>query len=91
MGKKSFIIIITKYFNLENFASLRGKYKKPFSFALMFEKLSLNNVFCFSDFTSSFLKYQKFFKLGARQFLFPKYKTFFHSGILFFELGKLPS
>ena len=36
--KKHFIIIIRKYFNLKNFASCLGKYKKLFSFALMFEK-----------------------------------------------------
>ena len=32
------IIIIRKYFNLENFTSLQRKYENFFSFALMFEK-----------------------------------------------------
>ena len=36
--KKHFIIIIRKYFNLENCVLYKGKYKKPFSFALTFEK-----------------------------------------------------
>ena len=36
--KKQFIIIIRKYYILENFGSVQGKDKKSFSFALMFEK-----------------------------------------------------
>ena len=40
--------------------------------------------FCFSGFANSLLKYKKFFKLGARKFHFPKYKTFFQSG--FFKI-----
>ena len=35
--KKHFIIIIKRYFNLENFAFDKEKYKKVISFAFMFE------------------------------------------------------
>ena len=36
------------------------------------------------------LKYKKFFKLGTRQFRFPKYNSFFRVGFSdFFELRKL--
>ena len=42
MRKKCFIIIIRKYLNLEKFADYKRKYKKIFSFALMFEKFSLS-------------------------------------------------
>ena len=40
--RKKIIFIIRKYFNLENFASLQRRYKKLFSFVLMFEKVCLN-------------------------------------------------
>ena len=44
----------------------------------------------FLGFGSSFLKYKKFFKLGARKFFFSKYKKPFKSGFFsFFELGEL--
>ena len=39
---KHFIIIISKYFNLENFTFLWEKHKKRLSFAFMLEKFSLN-------------------------------------------------
>ena len=39
----------------------------------------------FLGFGSSFLKYQKFFKLGARKFFFSKYKKPFKSGFSHFS------
>ena len=42
MRKKRFIIIIKKYFSSDKFAFLQGKYKKRFSFALIFEKFCFN-------------------------------------------------
>ena len=49
-----------------------------------------NVSFLFLGIVSSFLKYKKCFKLGARNFHFPKYKTFLWSEFFlsFFELGK---
>ena len=41
-GKERFPIIITKYFNPENFAPYKGKYKKLVSFVLVLEKFPNN-------------------------------------------------
>ena len=80
--KKHFITNIRKYFNLENLLLYQGKYKKLFSFVHIFKKFSVNTnknceIFYFQVLFSSFLlKYNKFLRLGARKFNFPKYKTF---------------
>ena len=54
-----------------------------------YKKVTGNNKFCqsiyfvpCSDFGSSFLKYKKFLRLGARKFRFLKYKKFYQ--IVFF-------
>ena len=45
MNKKCFIIVIGKYFNLENFSSLQGKYKKLFfTYIKKFLPQQTNNV-----------------------------------------------
>ena len=85
--RKKIIFIIRKYFNLENFASLQRKYKKLFSFVLMFEKVCLNkqkiqNIW-FSGFASCLLKCKKSFKLEARKFHFSRYK-FLRVGSFYF-------
>ena len=36
-------------------------------------------------FSGSLLKHNKFFKLGARKFHYPKYKKCFHSGFYYFS------
>ena len=47
-------MIIKKYFNLENFLIYKGKYKKLFCFALMFENFSLNKKKCEKEYFFSF-------------------------------------
>ena len=45
MNKKCFIIVIGKYFNLENFSSLQGKYEKLFfTYIKKFLPQQTNNV-----------------------------------------------
>ena len=46
---------------------------------------------CFWGFVSSFLKYKKFFKLGARKFHFPKYKEHLRAGFFTFQAWKITS
>ena len=73
----------------------KGKYKKLFSFTLMFEKFSLSKqnmwkqnikFFWFSGFPKSLLKWH-FFKLEARKFNFPEYKKLIQN--VFFSLFEL--
>ena len=64
----------------------KGKYRKLFSFALLFKKLSLNKQkmwdFWFSGFPSSLLKCSKLFNIKFRKFCFPKFEKLFYSGFL---------
>ena len=46
MRKSPLLPMIRKFFDFENFASYKGKYKNFFSLALMFKKFSLNKQKC---------------------------------------------
>ena len=87
MIKNKSLLSIEK--NITEWGKMRYyNYKKVFFLLRLPLKRSLTtkrdmwNVW-FSGFASSLLNYKKFFKLGARKFHFPKYKTFFQSEFFF--------
>ena len=63
-----------------------------------YKNVTRDNIFLRNKFfvwvsspVSSFLKYKKFFKLGARNFDFPKYKKFFQSVFFFLHFSSTES